>query len=648
MKLHDLTIGKRVTLGFAVVMALLALAGGLSYLGVGGIVENAKEVINGNRLDANLAQKEVDHLQWASKVCALFSDENTTKLDVQTDPHKCAFGEWLYGAGRQKAETEVPALAPLFKAVEKPHAELHESAVEIGKLYHAADPYLGNFLRDMKTAHLAWAHRVKDILVNRSQTEFKNVQLDPAKCIFGQWLHGKKVAELKGKHPDFAQAVEAAEDPHARLHRSAAQILAKVRAGDREGAAKVYQEVTQARAEDTLKAIDHIVAWHDGQIKGVRQAGQIFSQKTMPALENTRQLLTQIRSKARESIMTDQAMLGAAQATRLQVSGVSLLAIVVGILLSFFIIRGVTKILKNIAVEMGEGAEQVAAASIQVSGASQALAQGSSEQAASLEETAASLEEMSSMTNRNAENAQQADNLMKESAKVVQQAVNSMQQLRQAMEKINQASDQTAKIIKTIDEIAFQTNLLALNAAVEAARAGEAGAGFAVVADEVRSLAMRAAEAAKNTQSLIETNLADIRSGSQLVATTDQAFTQVSESAAKVADLVAEIAAASVEQAQGIDQVNQATGEMDKVTQQVAANAEESAASAEEMSGQATQLKRMVDYLRYLSGGNGAQEGREDGQPRRMLPAPGAAKVAPKAKPAPVRGQQLADDFEDF
>ncbi len=169
-------------------------------------------------------------------------------------------------------------------------------------------------------------------------------------------------------------------------------------------------------------------------------------------------------------------------------------------------------------------------ASGQVSSASQQLAAGSSEQAASIEETSSSLEEMSSMTSQNADNAGCADNLMKEVNQVVGQANASMTELTTSMAHISQASEETSKIIKTIDEIAFQTNLLALNAAVEAARAGEAGAGFAVVADEVRNLAMRAADAAKNTADLIEGTVKKVSDGSDLVTKTNDAFTLVAGS----------------------------------------------------------------------------------------------------------------------
>lgn len=279
------------------------------------------------------------------------------------------------------------------------------------------------------------------------------------------------------------------------------------------------------------------------------------------------------------------------------------IALVVGILVAFFITRSITGPVNRVIGDLTEASDQVASASGQVSSSSQQLAEGASEQAASIEETSSSLEEMSSMTKQNAKNASQADNLMKESNQIVNQANDSMNDLTTSMEEISKASEETSKIIKTIDEIAFQTNLLALNAAVEAARAGEAGAGFAVVADEVRNLAMRAADAAKNTADLIEGTVKKVGDGSDLVTRTNEAFSKVAESSKKVGELVGEISAASNEQSEGIEQVNKAVTEMDKVVQLNAANAEESASASEEMSAQAEQMKSSVGELIALVGG---------------------------------------------
>jgi methyl-accepting chemotaxis protein len=226
-----------------------------------------------------------------------------------------------------------------------------------------------------------------------------------------------------------------------------------------------------------------------------------------------------------------------------------------------------------------------------------------------LEETSSSLEEMSSMTKQNADHANQAKAMMTEANTIVEKVDHHMKEMAAAIVEITKSSEETGKIIKTIDEIAFQTNLLALNAAVEAARAGEAGAGFAVVADEVRNLAMRASEAAKNTSNLIENTIKAVRKGNEMTNATQEAFKENAAISKKIAQLVDEIATASEEQSHGITQVNTAVAEMDKVTQSTAANAEESAAASEELNAQAEQMKSFVEDLARVVGGSGNGHG---------------------------------------
>jgi ABC-type transporter Mla subunit MlaD len=331
----------------------------------------------------------------------------------------------------------------------------------------------------------------------------------------------------------------------------------------------------------------------------------------------------------------------------------------------FFVIRRSTKPLYAAIGEIAESSKQVASASGQVSSASQQLADGASHQAASIQETSASLEEISSITNRNAENTQQVDAWIQHASQVAGQANLAMTELNRSMQEISAASQETSKIIKTIDEIAFQTNLLALNAAVEAARAGEAGAGFAVVADEVRNLAMRAADAARNTAGLIESTVSKVKDGSGTVAKTTAAFAQVAEGVQKATTVIGEIATASREQAQGIAQISTAVASMDKVVQQAAANAEESAALSVEMSTQADKLQAVVDRLRALVGGGwrkktavsraaSAAHGRPGATaaPRRATPGRPAAPPAAAARPAGPRPSEVIPleeaDLTDF
>ncbi len=306
-----------------------------------------------------------------------------------------------------------------------------------------------------------------------------------------------------------------------------------------------------------------------------------------------------------EAATADAAAVYARTRNAIVYSGLGAAAASLAALIAFM--RSMPKPFRSIAAELRAAADSVSSAADQVSESSQSLAQGASEQAASLEETSASLEEMSSMAKRNAEASGHVNRLMAEhTASNLARLDERMTAMQRSVSEASQSSQETAKIIKTIDEIAFQTNILALNAAVEAARAGEAGMGFAVVADEVRSLAQRSAQAAKETQHLIERS-------AEKTADTLRIYEEVSALIAengvvveKVTKLANEVATASHEQSQGVGDVNRAVSQMDKVTQTNASGAEETAATAEELNAQAHSLHASVTRLQALVGGESA------------------------------------------
>ncbi|MEW6657620.1 MAG: methyl-accepting chemotaxis protein [Thermodesulfobacteriota bacterium] len=418
--------------------------------------------------------------------------------------------------------------------------------------------------------HLNWARKVGEFQRNENQTDLA-VEKDHTKCAFGKWYYGAERKKAEEEIPEIKSLLQQVDEPHRRLHESA------------KGLEQLLKKGKEHRAE--------AVTFYQGNV--------------IKELNSVQKLLEEIGPKA-EQHAREVKKGTEAQSSRVLTLAVSIMILgaVVALALGLILSLSITRPINRIIASLNEGAEQVSSAAVQVSSASQSLAQGASEQAASLEETTASMEEMASMTKTNASNANEANSLMGESSRVVTQANESMTALTQSMKEVSAASEETAKIIKTIDEIAFQTNLLALNAAVEAARAGEAGAGFAVVADEVRNLAMRAAEAAKNTANLIEGTVTKVKEGSELVGRTAEAFSQVASSSTKMKELVGEISAASGEQSQGVDQINKAINEMNQVTQQVAANAEESASASEELNAQAEQMKGYVEDLSTVIGGN--------------------------------------------
>jgi methyl-accepting chemotaxis protein len=423
---------------------------------------------------------------------------------------------------------------------------------------------------------------------------------DPTACGFGKWK-----AMQKFENAEIAKSMQTIIGTHQKFHESVKTTKELIKAGNIEAANKIYSEDVASSANATLAQFDAMLT----VAAAVSELGEKMNRQVLEVCRASQLKAEDALGKLKKGRTDDSAHeIRSAISMGAFFKRVSILAVLaglaVGIFLALVITRSITQPIKAIAATLSAGAEQTASAASQVAAASQSLAEGASEQAASLEETSSSLEEMSSMTQRNTESAQQVKVLGSQARSAGDAAVIDMQAMGAAMDAIKTSSDDIAKIIKTIDEIAFQTNILALNAAVEAARAGEAGAGFAVVADEVRSLAQRCAQAAKETAAKIEDSVQKSAHGVQISSKVARSLEGIVGQARQVDELAGKVAIASQEQSQGIEQVNMAVTQMDKVTQSNAANAEESASAAEELNAQADALKDAVAELLQMVDGN--------------------------------------------
>jgi methyl-accepting chemotaxis protein len=284
------------------------------------------------------------------------------------------------------------------------------------------------------------------------------------------------------------------------------------------------------------------------------------------------------------------------------------------IYIAFAFTRSITGPVSRIIQGLRQSSSEVLMASNQIAQTSQQMASGATEQAGEVQTVSSTMEEMSGMTKNNAGNAQQVDQMVKTTQQDSEAGLAAMRNMSEAIRKIKESSDETAKIIKNINAIAFQTNILSLNAAVEAARAGEAGMGFAVVADEVRNLAQNAAEAARDTEKLIDESQRNVLQGVEASRQVTESLEGIKENIEKVSTLISEVSLASTEQAGGIENVSRSVSEIDKVTQTFSANAENTAAASEELSAQTKIMDRMVGELndiifRQTAGGGAASAG---------------------------------------
>jgi len=441
---------------------------------------------------------------------------------------------------------------------------------------------LDRLLAQREVDHLNWVAKMSGQLLDKDATSL-GLETDDHKCGFGKWLYSDDRVRVEQGVPALAAIFKEIEEPHRRLHESAIAI------------------------EKSLR-----------QPQGRNEVERVFAEQTIPSLKKVQGLLLSARNETKKNVMNDEEMLAMLKKERAQaimLSVIGLVGLVAGGASAFFISRSVSGILQNNAKGIGENLGLILSASHGLAATSETLANGASRQAAALEQTSASMEEMSAMISQDAEHAGEVDRLMQEANSALQSADESMRNLADSMGEISAASADTQKIIKDIDGIAFQANLLALNAAVEAARAGKAGAGFAVVADEVRTLAMRVAEAAKNTSGLIEGTVLKVSDGVGLSSRTSDSFEAALQRVGQISLLLSELASSAREKSNAVRQVKDAIHNIDSATQENAAAAEETASATAELSGQVDAINEKVEALLNLAGSSAA-DNHEGDEPR--------------------------------
>jgi len=596
----NLTIGKKITCGFGLIIFITII---VSYIGYSGMKRTSNIVDIAN--DMNTIVKDIQKTRLEQKDFVLTKDNkksevvNTgvttllkqieeTKSKLDSEEHRQAIDKTSESV--KSYQTAFNYLVKLTNDTDQASDKLTTATVSLLELARVIREEQKKSLADLISRDITDETIRKKIMdkLNKADTANEFIKLAL------QCLSDAQTYSLK-KDSKYAQQVNTNVDKITSL------------ATELKNTFKNQEDI--ARAEQILKLASEYKSAFNIMVNAT--IAQAKADKEMEsAAQEAKEFCENARSD-QEKIM-DATM---SKSISLTITG-AIVALIVGIVMAFFIIRNISSVLRKLIMELSDGSHQIAAASGQVSTSSQQLAEGASEQASGLEETSASLEEMTSMVRQTAENTKQTNTLTTETSTVVQESIEAMKQMNQAIEKIQKSSDETAKIIKAIDEIAFQTNLLALNAAVEAARAGEAGKGFAVVAEEVRNLAMRSAKAAKDTATLIEESVNNAKSGVELASRVDETLGRITQQVQQVTELVGQVDSASQEQSQGIEQINSAVAQMDKVVQQTAANAEESASAAEELSAQAEQLNSLVGELTQLVGNISVNQNTSTGKTR--------------------------------
>ncbi len=701
MRWRDLKLSKKMAIGYGLVLTLMLVISIWSIYGIGDILHDGDLIAEEVEFENHLWNLEVEHLNWASQLSLFLKDENIHELTIELDPHKCKLGQWYYSHEREEAEESYPEIKSLLSALEEPHRLLHQSASKIREIYKVIDADLPLFLAKKEVDLFIWTERVLDAITQQKQQI--DVELDPRRCSFGQFLYSESGREMRESDALLARSLQDVEQAHTDLHAQGRRIQELIAKGQFSAASAVYKSELTLTLNTVRKHLNEMEARAGDNLNALRRTNHIYTSETLPHLEKVQNDLEEVNHLVQARVGREREHMASSGATtRTIVILVSIGALLFGVTLAFFITRQIVnpmqmmrqaadklslgdtkqniqyesqdevgqvagsfremitaledksdvadhiaqgdldvsvkvlsdkdylgksfqkmianlrntaeiadrisdgdltatpqvlsekdmlgKALKSMVEKLREvvtgvisASENVSSGSEQMSSSAEEMSEGASEQASAAEEASSSMEQMAANIQQNADNAQQTEKIARKASEDAQTGGEAVTEAVQAMKEI-------ASKISIIEEIARQTNLLALNAAIEAARAGEHGKGFAVVASEVRKLAERSQTSAAeiNTQAGSSVQVAE-RAGELLAS--------LVPNIQKTAELVQEINAASAEQSTGSGQINKAIQQLDQVTQQNASSAEQLSSTAEELSSQAQQLQSLMQFF---------------------------------------------------
>lgn len=633
MKLSSLTIGQRITSGFALVLVLLSLVGGLAYFAMNQAGRSMTEFSESTGETNAITKLEASILGLRMSINEFLlsgSDESIAEYDRSKKAVESAMAE------AQRELQNRPELGQELTDTVKLLADYDAAYRRIVSLFHDRQQEVANTL-DPRSAAISDA--LKGMLVAARQSGDQSASFKTSSSL-QNFFEGLASVNSFLLTRDKAHVAKARESFGA-MQKLVTNIEKELKEAETLDASladpakmKLLKQL-QENATAYLAGFDKVVAVTDSRSAIVTDSLEKLAPRITEKIAKIRGSLRDVQDKLDDE----------ARNVKKQNQGLVLIfsvtGVIIGLVGAWWIIRSVNGPIRALTTRLTGGAEHTASAAGQVTSASQSMADGSSRQAAALEESSASLEEMAGMTRKNAENAQSAKALANQTRAAADAGSDDMKEMKTAMGAIQASSVEVSKIIKTIDEIAFQTNLLALNAAVEAARAGEAGLGFAVVAEEVRSLAQRSVQAARETAQKISDSTAKSEQGAKISDKVAKSLDEITAKARQVDELIAEIAVASQEQSQGIDQVSRAVSDMDRVTQANAATAEETSAAASELNNQTDQLKGVIRELITMVNGSSEQTLSHEEAPPPPVRKIAAAKAAP-ARRAPQPAAKAA------